>query len=330
MIKKRRIPANHYRTLTWKGDILVDFSNSANEFHMDGSFVPGQSYGWGHDFNGACVSKDGVYAIVFDRQATKGLIIKNGDLHREINRSYYHSKTYEYPVTIFDAPDGRTLLAHCPRGYDTLDLEDIETGEILTNLEGRDPSDFFHSRLQANPSGTHFLDAGWVWHPWDMVRVYNVEQALKDPTHLDMWGCGPDIEGEVSSARFMNDHQILISASPEPPLDDEETPELPPNSIGLFDMNTESYVRVVEVEEQFGNVVPINEDYCWDLFGFPKIIDLNTGKMVASEPEIWSGHMMSSIIHHHKGKLPAIAIDPNQPRIAVGGEGYIEVLWVES
>ena len=38
----------------------------------------------------------------------------------------YHAD--EYPVALFEAPDGRLLLAHCPADACRLDLEEAETG----------------------------------------------------------------------------------------------------------------------------------------------------------------------------------------------------------
>ena len=83
----------------------------------------------------------------------------------------------KYARGFFDA-DGRLLLAHCPENYCQLELEDATTGQALTASGDRKPSDFFHSRLSANPSGTRFLSAGWVWHPWSAVVTFDVGAAL--------------------------------------------------------------------------------------------------------------------------------------------------------
>ena len=114
---------------------------------------------------------------------TKGLLLHNGKILRELNRSSYHANAYEYPVALFHEPGGRLLLAHCPEGYCRIELKEAETGRALTASADRKPSDVFHSRLAASPCGKRLLSAGWVWHPWGAVACFDIARALGRRLH---------------------------------------------------------------------------------------------------------------------------------------------------
>lgn len=94
---------------------------------------------------------------------TKGLLLRNGQIVRELNRSFYHANIYEYPVCLV-RHGARTLLIHCPEDYNRLEIEDAETGGKLT-LRSSDPADIFHSRLRPSANGGRLLSAGWAWAP---------------------------------------------------------------------------------------------------------------------------------------------------------------------
>jgi hypothetical protein len=80
--------------------------------------------------------------VIYERLGTKGLLLHEGRIVRELDRSYYHASAYEYPVALFNDPDGRVLLAHCLGNYCRLELEEAETGRPLTASADRKPSDF--------------------------------------------------------------------------------------------------------------------------------------------------------------------------------------------
>ena len=87
-------------------------------------------------FDGSITSQDGQYAFIYKRLGTKGILLKNGEIIREINRTYYHAETYEFP-SAFITFDNKTYLAHCPISYCQLDFENVETGEIVSNIQGQ-------------------------------------------------------------------------------------------------------------------------------------------------------------------------------------------------
>jgi hypothetical protein len=183
---KKYIPAP--LSLHWHGDELVDWVNSGVRYNLDGSYTT-SSMNFVYRFDAAVVSFDGMYSAIFERLGTKGLIFKVGTFIREINRSYYCADEYEYPITFLRLPDDRMAIAHCPEEYCKLEIEDVETGERLTRRDSTG-EDFFHSRLSVSDDGRYLASSGWVWHPWEAICLYNVEEAFSNPDALN----GGDIQ----------------------------------------------------------------------------------------------------------------------------------------
>jgi hypothetical protein len=190
MKEKRRycIPTVHgdgVRSLYWHGDALVDLASGGITYHLDGTKKPSSVF-YAYQFDRAIGFRETGYAILYEVLGTKGLILKNGKHVREINRSYYHANVYEYPVAIFELPDGRIVIAHCPEKYNRIEIEEIESGKRLAVRQG-DPQDFFHSRLQVSSDGEYLISVGWVWHPLDFVQLFSIREALQNPSHLDQY-----------------------------------------------------------------------------------------------------------------------------------------------
>ncbi len=135
--------------------------NETNRFHP------------GFKCDGVVTTFDGKYIILYKKLGTKGIILKDNRVLREINRSYYCAGSYEYPITTFQF-NGKTIIAHCPDEYNKIEFEDIETGERLTELETREPDDYFHSRFKINTSGKFLISSGWYWHPYGSLEIYDI------------------------------------------------------------------------------------------------------------------------------------------------------------
>jgi hypothetical protein len=187
MVKFERmdIAAESVSSLCWQGDLVIDIIGLQRKFNLDGMIYEpdiGRCYGYRFDN----VISHGKYAVIHETYGTKALLfdIEKERVMRELNRSYYEADAYRYPVALITLPDGRDVIAHCPHDYQNLDIEVCETGEILTGREYGGP-DIFHSDLQASPDGRYLLDRGWVWHPWNILAVYDLEESLKDPRLLD-------------------------------------------------------------------------------------------------------------------------------------------------
>ncbi|KAA2239444.1 hypothetical protein F0L74_24905 [Chitinophaga agrisoli] len=137
------IKTNDLQTISWIGDKIVDWASAGTIYSQDGT-VGRLAHGHvGYRFDGAITSPDGQYALVYTRLETKALLLKHGELLREIDRSYYCAEVHEYPAAFITGDNGRTYLIHCPKKYCRLDFEDVETGEIITDHADRAPGDFF-------------------------------------------------------------------------------------------------------------------------------------------------------------------------------------------
>lgn len=162
------------QSLAWSKGHLVDFATASSYWSGENGFSPCLRYRFAYPFDAAVVSDDGVYAVLYQKLGTKGVLLKNGDLLREINRSYYHADMYEYPVAFFRAASGIQYLIHCPAAYNQLEFEEVDSGRVVSNIAGRKPADFFHSRLEVSANNKGLLSKGWIWHPIDMVAYFDL------------------------------------------------------------------------------------------------------------------------------------------------------------
>lgn len=312
-------------SLDWIGNRLVDWTSDSVYFDPDNEGKYLNKYSFGNRFDGIKSINNGEYVVIYEKLGTKGLILKNGELIREINRSYYCSDVYEYPVELFRGANGVFLIAHCPHSYDRIEIEEIETGVCLTKSDKRKTQDIFHSRLEISPGGRFLISAGWVWHPFDVLTVFDVPKALLDPKHLDFHELGPEISAEVSCARFIDDSRILISTTDEEPVFDEDENILLPNHIGIYNMDTEQFEGKWQQPVPMGNLIPINKDFAWDLFSNPKIIDLRSGQVIENIEHVNSGKQNSSIIHH-QDNLPKTAVSQDCMKLAVSDKDRLVIL----
>lgn len=245
---------------------------------------------------------------------------------REINRTYYCADTYEFPAA-FITVGIETYLVHCPIDYCRLDFENVETGEIISDVQGRDPSDIFHSRLSISPDGKYLMVRGWAWHPVDKVELFDIIECLKNPLLLDKSCLCPNFGTEINSASFIDNERILIASTDEEPFDDEVLPLLPQKHLAVWSFIKNEITSPVKVNGEFGNLFAINERQAWDMFKFPKIINIQTGEIESKLEEINSGLQTSSIIYGEIEKSPQICFNRQTSQIAVRVDDItIEVL----
>jgi hypothetical protein len=301
---------------------IVDWA-SGKRYNLDGKTdqLGENSFGFG---DSAITSADGQYAFIYQKLGTKGLLIKNGVLLREINRSYYYANVYEYP-TAFITVDNKTFLIHCPSEYCRLDFEEVETGQIITDTKGRNPADFFHSRLEISPNGKYLMSKGWVWHPLDDIKVFDIEECIQNPKLLDESEIHPNVGVEIATASFIDDHRILLGSSDEEVMNDELIENLPPKHIAIWNITLNQIYKPVKMDIEFGNLFAINGQYAWDLFKFPKIISLETGEIVDQDERLSSGLQNSSIIRHIEA-LPKIAFNQQTKQFAITNGDNIEII----
>jgi hypothetical protein len=314
------IDAPRVRSLVWHGDDLVDWVSGGQRYQRDGTKVE-RWVQFSYSFDAALVSPSGEYQLIYTRRGTKGLLLRKGAPIRELNRSFYHAEDYEYPVTLF-VHHGRELLAHCPESYCRLEIDDTATGERLTASDTREPKDFFHSRLAVSPSGKYLISAGWVWHPVDTVNLYDVDKALAGPAHLDDRGHDLNCWGEDSSAAFVHDDRVIVSLNG---IEDEEGETLPNPEIRCFDPAGAALIRKHVLSAPTGTIMAVGDEHVLALYEHPKLIEIASGAVIASWPEIRSGDQTSSIIRGGIA-VPPIAMDTVRRRCAIADEERIFVL----
>ncbi|WP_296745565.1 hypothetical protein [Mesorhizobium sp.] len=318
--------ATGIKSLCWRGDELVDWVGGGRAFAADGS-ERGANVRFGYRFDAATASPDGRFAVIYQRLGTKALLLRDGRIVRELERSFYHADAYEYPVALFNSRDGRVLLAHCPRDYCRIDLEDAETGRSLTESPDRKPSDFFHSRFAVSPKAKRLLSAGWVWHPLDLVAAFDLAAAFADPRNLDG---GPDLHtlfnpalAEESSACWITDDRLVIAASAEPEGNDDvekgSGKRLQPRGLAVCDLLQQKCLQSFQLDEPAGTILPIGERFVLSLYRYPKLIDLSTGKITHAWRELRSGLQVGSIVWNSDddAKPPPMAFDAATNRFAI-------------
>lgn len=323
-MQRKTIDAYSVRTIDWFENKIVDWNSAGTQYSENGEKKQLNKYHFGFVCDASISSENGEYVLIYQKLGTKGLLLKNGNLLREINRSYYQSSVYEFPA-IFFSYKNRTYLAHCPFRYNQIDFEDVETGEIITSKSERAPKDFFHSRLEVSKDNKYLISKGWFWYPFDSIELFNIEECIAEPKLLDKGKSIPEVTSEMCSASFIDNNRILVCASNEEPMDDENEGPIPPGHIAIWNIDKNEISAPVKINGEFGNIFAIDDNKCWDLYNYPKIIDLKSGEIIDKIEEIDSGKQSSSIIHH-LSDLPKIAFNKETKQIAIAKDGKIEIL----
>jgi hypothetical protein len=319
-VRRDVITVKGAKALVWVEGRLYDVAAGWRPIPTDGSSGSSRFGTYGDQFDDAAVSPRGDVVALMASTGTKCLLVaSDGQLIREVNRSYYQAEAYRYPLVLCTLPDGRTGLVHCPERYNQVEVEVAVTGERLTASTDRKPVDFFHSRLAVSPSGRYLLSAGWVWHPWGCVAVYDLHRALAEPTTLDSFGekfglRGPE-QAEVAGACFVDD-DVVVSTSPEP--NDPQGPEdLAPDMLARWSARTGTFAWRTQLDLTAGDVVPV-AGHVLALYGHPRLYDATSGELIAEWPEISTGDADSSIVWDQSFSGPArVAVDEANRRFAV-------------
>jgi len=332
------IPTYSVSSLSWQGDLLVDWVGGGNTYALDGTYTSA-SRGYAYRFDSAIVSVSGRYALLYERLGTKAILLEAGKVVREVNRSFYQAHVYEYPIQFGMLPDGREILVHCPEDYNRLQIEEVVTGKRLTDRPEEPEIDFFHSRLTFNADGTRFLSAGWVWHPVDDLCLYETDAVLANPSLLDTQG---DVEwwkggaGDLNSVTFCGNDQLLLVShrDAQEELEAEEAKPVPsdipalfPGSLARYDLKARTFLSAVLPEEPVGTIYAVGPEYALGLYAYPKLIHVESGKVVYRWPDLSTGKQTSSIIHHIE-MPPPFAWDAQNSRFAVANKDKITVVTI--
>ncbi len=328
MIQRKTITYNNEPlSLNWQGDRLIDWVGGGNLFYLNGDFRHSQR-GYAYRFDSAIQSENGVYAVVYEKLGTKALLLKNGEIIRELNRSYYQAGAYEYPIAFLMPRKDEYAIVHCPNEYNLIEIEMVETGERLTSFEGRNPNDCFHSRFRVSPGRKILLNTGWVWHPYGICQLYNLAHGLRDNSVFDRYNNSVPIESEVCSADFLTDDLLVISSTREAPLDEEEAADvvnLQSGQLALFSIEKNKFLKKNNIQHTPGTLIPLNERYVMDLYEYPKLLDMDSGQVIEKFEDINSGKQDLAIMHHID-MVPPVAFDRFNKQLAIANGNKIELL----
>lgn len=312
-------------SLVWQGGDLVDVVGG-RAWNSDGAERrTSVAHVSGSGFDRGIVSPSGRFSVVYAERGTRALLLEEGRLVRELTRSLYHAEDFDYPVALGALRDGREILVHCPEAYDVLQVEDVESGQRLTT-GAREAKDVFHSRLSLSPDGRHLLVAGWVWHPYGIVEVFDLESALRDPAVMDGHGVlpmEPGIDAEVESACWLDDDRLAVSTGDEV-IDDEGAPALGPRQLGVWSLSEQRWLHRNRVDFEVGSLLAEGGRVV-SLHGHPRLIDITTGAVLAEWPEVEVSRREGSYGVTHV-PTPVAALHPDGSRLAIAQAGSIAVV----
>jgi hypothetical protein len=318
-------------TLAWKGDDLFDMASGDVTIELDPVAEKRRSVrfsSYGLKFDRAVACQEGCHQGIYQARGTKALVRNPADQLEELNRSYYHAEVYEYPICIFHSAS-RSLVAHCPHDYNVIELHDSDTWESLTPARGRKAHDFFHSRLSVSPGARYLLSAGWFWHPFESIMVFDVGEALSDHTHLDGPGLQVPVAAEVDSATFLGPDRVLIATKGDERLDDpdHDSRALGAAQLGCWSISEGDWVTRARLNSMAGTLVAVGPGHVLGLYGHPKLIDVESGAIVQEWPGIRTGRQDGSLLLGEEAdRIPPIARDESRARLAVAGDGMISLL----
>jgi len=303
------------KSLAWKGESLVDWAA--------GGAVYGPRFQHQHKiddrFDCASVSASGRFIAVYDRYGTESVVYKDGIECRRLTRAAYHAADYDYPLCFIAMPNGREAVAHCPKDYNKIVIEDAETGEDLGyGLEGIE-EDFFHSRLAYDIDSGWLMSAGWIWHPVDSLRLFNL-RSEETPNSVDL------VEmNNISSAVFLGDGHLAMAVSMyDNGFFDEGDEYLPYGSLCVFSMDNHSLVDCIELKRELGTIHYLGNNRILCLYEHPFVVDMKTRDIVTELHGIQCSSRCSSI--NPRSKEPAVAVDPGNNRFAIVGPDQIQVM----
>ncbi|MEU3461329.1 WD40 repeat domain-containing protein [Streptomyces sp. NPDC006733] len=300
-------------SLVWDGDELLDVVGGGRRWGADGVERP-SSFIHDYPFDRGIVSPSGRFTVVYAERGTEALLLEGDQLVRELERDDEIAEDFDYPVALGALRDGREVLVHCPRERGTLEIDDLETGKRLTHGVRR-PRDVFHSRLAVSPGGRYLMSAGWLWHPYGIVEVFDLDDALADSAVLDGQGVLPadgGIDDEVRAACWLDGDRLAVST------------EGRTRQLGVWSLSAGRWLCRNSVDFSLGTLVARGETVV-SLHGHPRLVEVATGAVVAEWPAVEVSLREDSFGATHI-PTPVVALHPDGSRLAVAQPDGIAVI----
>lgn len=307
-------------TVIWDQDALLD-TVTGRRGALDGSLSQ-SLFHMTYRFDRAigCRSGNVLWTAAYTNRATKAILMKNGHVHRELNRSFYCADDYDYPIAIGTDGTGRVVVTHCPHEFNLLEIEDAETGTVLVTLKSRDME--FHSRLDLSADGRFLLDAGWFWHPWCGACVFEVETDGNSLLFSKRTAFAS--VNEIDSAAFSGNSRVVVSSAANYYGEEPEPGSLGPKELGVWSLLERRWESKADLAEPTGMIMPWKE-WIVSFYDHPKLIEIATGKIVHRWDHLHSGKQIGPI-DLGDPPPPPIALDPRQGRFAVANSARVVIV----
>lgn len=235
-----------------------------------------------------------------------------GACTRELNRSFYFAHVYDYPVALARSDSGKVIVIHCPSDFDTLEIEDAESGLLLAKRKTNQME--FHSRLAVSSNSRHLLDAGWFWHPVEGAWLSDLNGLLAGDVSEET-GHSFSFGAQIDSVGFLADDHVVVTSTDEVVNDDIPVGGIGPRQLGLWSIRASSWASRVDLPGPSGAIMAWR-DWVISFYEFPKAIEIRTGKTVHRWDQIYSGRQVGSI-DLGSPSPPIVALDPEHGRFAV-------------
>lgn len=313
------INASEIQSLAWIDDDLVDYVSGGKIIRLNGEIIE-SCVRYGYKFTSSATLNGCDISVIYERNGTKGLVLEDGKVLREINRSFYHADAYEYPIALMNGFDGAVKIIHCPDSYCELVVEDAKSGVVENAKSERKNPDYFHSRIRVSPNGRYILCSGWVWHPLDVLNVYRIVDYRQNSAVLD----SPiSSVNECSMGEFIDD-QCIIVGNTEGCEGDMGESLIGPKGLGVWDFHKNTWISAIKLDASPGDLMPVGKDHVLCLYKHPRLVNWRSGKVVQEFPQIESGEQCSSIINSNIG--PIIAKDIKNSKIAISSGDKIHII----
>jgi hypothetical protein len=134
---------------------------------------------------------------------------------------------------------------------------------------------------------------------------------------------------EVSGAAFQQNEKLVLADTIEHLIEEEEfdTVQFLPGKLAIYDIGQMRSLSEVIPESTIGTVMPIGSRFVVGFYEHPKLIDLETGKLLYQWAELNSGTQYSSILWTTP-PVPPLALDPANSRFALADDKAIHVIQI--
>ena len=127
------------------------------------------------------------YVAFVNTISTKGFMFNllDNSLHLSLERGDYHVEHCSFPIAFYSRKD-EVFLIH-GTDWNRLDITSLSDKKLMTDrivaYHKENPVnyfDYFHSLLCISPDEKHFISNGWVWSPYDLLMMWQIEDFLTE------------------------------------------------------------------------------------------------------------------------------------------------------